>query len=116
MSEFFPLDHVSNREKFSGGPDEDPGIRLQRGYLPGFVFPGDIAYAHVAKMTDDKQVVPSPKEAVDPLTGRINEPGEIVIVDVSEMPPRVIRSIGEVVMPASSLEGVDNLQYKPRGL
>ena len=106
MSEQFEIDRVTSRVQFPGGLNEDPGIRLSRGYLPGKVFAGRLHYVHVGGI-ESGQVVPSSVDAVDAATGLVVHPGEIVIVDAACQPPRVVKSVG-----AFALKGSD-LQYQP---
>lgn len=106
MAEHFELDRLTDRNQFPGGPDEDPGIRLQQGYLPGKEFAGRLHYVHVDGI-EEGFVVPSSVDAVDASTGRVRRPGEIVIVDTACEPPKVIKSVG-----LFALNG-ENLAYQP---
>lgn len=101
MSEQFELDMVNGRQLF-GGPNEDPGIRLHRGYLPGKKFAGGLQYVHAEGIEED-QIIPSSIDAVDSSTGRVLHPGEIVIVDTACEPPRVVKSVGRFALEGGDL-------------
>ena len=102
MSEQFEIDRVNERQQFPGGPNEDPGIRLSQGYLPGKEFAGRLRYVHVDAI-EAGQVIPSSVDAVDPSTGRVQQPGEIVVVDTACQPPKVIKSVGSFAIESGSL-------------
>ncbi|MDQ5886381.1 MAG: hypothetical protein QG628_778 [Patescibacteria group bacterium] len=97
MTKHFEIDSITGRSQFPGGPDEDPGIRLQQGYLPGKDFAGSLRYVHVDRI-DGGQAVPSVVDAIDPTTGRVNLPGEIVIVDTAAQPPKIVKCVGSYAM------------------
>jgi hypothetical protein len=107
MSDRFEIDRITVRQQFPGGPDEDPGIRLRQGYLPGMEFAGRLHYVHVDGI-EAGQVVPSSVDAVDSSTGRVQQPGEIVIVDVACQPPKVIKRVGSFALDGG------NLSYQPK--
>lgn len=111
MSERFELERVTGRQQFPGGPNEDPGIRLAAGYLPGKTFAGGLEYLHIQEITPDGQLVPSPLDAVDPQTGRVIQPGEIVIVDTCTEPPKVVKHAGSYALQ----DGV-GIAYIPKRL
>jgi hypothetical protein len=110
MSDLFEINKVASREHFPGGPDENPGIRLREGYLPGWTFAGSLKYVLVDKVTEEGEVVPNSVDAVAKETGQVLLPGSVVIVDTSVEPPQVLKCVGEYVLN-------DNvLSYQPAGL
>ena len=110
MSDLFEINQVASRAHFPGGPNENPGIRLIEGYLPGWTFAGSLKYAHVDKVTEEREMFPSPVDAVAKDTGRVLLPGVVVVVDISVVPPRFHKCVGEFVLN-------DNiLSYQPAGL
>jgi hypothetical protein len=110
MSDLFEINQVATREHFPGGPNENPGIRLREGYLPGWTFAGSLKYVHVAEVTKDGKVIPSPVDAVAEETGRVLLPGAVVIVDISVEPPQVVKHVGVFV------SNDDDISYQPAGL
>lgn len=86
-----------DRPRFSGGPDEDPGIRLSNGYMPGKTFAG-IAYMHVAELKDNGEYILSSPDAVEIETGLVREPGEVILVDLNFTPPSIIRKVGSFIL------------------
>lgn len=102
MSEPFHIEKVITREQFPGGPNEDPGIRLYQGYLPGKTFAGCLEYIHAAGY-EAGEILPSNTDAVDSLTGRINKPGEIYVVDTTKEPPQVIKKIGSYILEENNV-------------
>jgi hypothetical protein len=109
MSDEFNLEKIINRQQFPGGPNEDPGIRLSQGYLPGKEFAGGLEYMH-ARGLDNGQIIPSETEAVDSQTGEILQPGEIFIIDTSVQPPKVVKKVGSYILKQQSVV------YKPEKL
>ncbi len=112
MSDFFNIERAVSRNKFPGGPNEDPGIRLSMGFLPGLDFNG-LAYVHVEHVGETGDIVPSSLGAIDPDTGKIREPGVIVLVDSNVVPPRVVKRVGKVAIPKSGLNRSDELRFTP---
>ena len=110
MSDLFEINQVASRAHFPGGPNTDPGIRLRAGYLPGWTFAGSLKYVHVAEVTKDGEVVPSPVDAVAEETGRVLLPGAVVIVDISVEPPQVVKHVGIFV------SNDDDISYQSAGL
>lgn len=108
MTDTYELINVVGRRQFPQGPNEDPGIRLGRGFLPGRTFAGGtISYMHVNHVDNDGNITPSVKDSIDPESGRILDEGEIVLVDQRYEPPKVVRKIGQFVLENGQLV------YKP---
>ena len=110
MSDLYELDKIVSREHFPGGPNENPGIRLREGYLPGWTFAGRFKYLHVSEVTKDRKIIPSPVDAVAKETGRVLLPGAVVIVDISVEPPQLVKYIGEFI------SNDDDISYQTAGL
>ena len=96
MHEYDP-NRVISRTRFNSEEPAEPGVLLFDGILPRMPRAG-LALVHVGKAEADGTIVPSFEEDIDPVTGRVKAPGDVVVVDINVDPPEVLRTVGHFVV------------------
>ena len=99
MAELFSVDRLKERQPF---PDQVKGIpigsKLKQGFIPSEK-PADLAYMLVAEychVTGD--YTPAPTEAVDAETGQVKSEGAVLLIDLAQEPPKVVRPMGSFAL------------------